>query len=419
MEKTVVLVGITLLFLISAPVYAATYIMGSEKAPVQMPDENATYVGAETCKMCHQQEYEDWATTGHAYKLMTPNEAIKLRSDMPLPEGYSWGDVLYVIGGWGWKSLYIDRDGFIITKKKDGTPLEKNQYNWQDGSWSSYRSGEEVEYDCTKCHNTGSTYDRDHLNLSGVEGDWVFRGIQCEACHGPGSRHIELSGGRGVAINVNKTVEFCRQCHVVDTNASVIHAKDGFIEPYQQYAELENGGKPFLVCTSCHNPHKPVHNGVTNPEGKPGIDRTCVFRCHQDESWECEGSTMKTAKEDFDCADCHMPKVTKVAVQVGEYEADAATHIFKINTDVDAEMFSEDGKTANGYLTLDYVCLRCHEDKDKAWAASHAEGVHMLGKEIEDEHGGGHGESGKGACGPTALLLLAMLPGALYKLKRR
>ena len=73
----------------AAPVYAATYVMGSEKAPVQVPDENATYVGAETCKMCHQQEYEDWSTTGHAYKLMTPDEALKLRVDMPLPEGYS------------------------------------------------------------------------------------------------------------------------------------------------------------------------------------------------------------------------------------------------------------------------------------------------------------------------------------------
>jgi len=416
MENTLLkaLIGLFILGVVLAPVSGVEYVIGSEKAPVHKPDANSTYVGAETCKMCHQQEYEDWSKTGHAYKLMTPDEALKLRADMPLPTGYDWNDILYVIGGWGWKSIYIGRDGFIITNKKDGTPLEENQYNWQDGSWSAYHPGEEKKYDCTKCHNTGSTYDRDHLNLSGIEGDWTFRGIQCEACHGPGSRHIELSGGIGVAIDVNKTVEFCKMCHVTGPDTSVIHAGDGFILPYQQYAELENGGKPFLVCTSCHFPHKPVHNGATNPEGKPGIDRTCTFRCHQEESWEFEGSVMQEAKEDFFCTDCHMPKVTKVAINVGEYEADAATHIFTINTDPDAEMFTKDGKAANGYLTLEYVCLRCHEDKDQAWAASHAKGIHTLGKE-EDGHGG----SEKGACGPTAVLLFAMLPAAIYGLRKK
>ena len=219
-----------------------------------------------------------------------------------------------------------------------------------------------------------------------------------------------------MAIDINRTVEFCRMCHVTSNDTSIIHAKDGFILPYQQYAELENGGKPFLHCTSCHNPHKPVHNGATNPEGKPGIDKTCDFRCHQEESWEFKGSVMQQAKEDFFCTDCHMPKVTRVAISVGEYEADAATHIFRINTDPDAEMFSEDGTRANGYLTLDYVCLRCHTDKDKAWAASYAQGgIHALGKVVEDEHGA----SEKGACGPTAVLLLALIPGGLYRLRRK
>ena len=420
MENNVLKAFIVLfiLGLVTAPAYAVEYVIGNDKLPVHKPAPNATYVGAETCKMCHLEEYEDWSTTGHAYKVMTPDEALKLRADMPLPEGYDWNDILYVIGGWGWKSVYLGRDGYIITKKKDGSSLRENQYNWQDGSWSSYHSGEEKKYDCTKCHNTGSTYDRNHLNMSGIVGDWTFRGVQCEACHGPGSRHIELSGGRGVAIDVNKTVEFCRMCHVTSDDTSVIHAEDGFILPYQQYAELENGGKPFLHCTSCHNPHKPVHNGVTNPEGSPGIERGCDFRCHQEESWECEGSTMKVAKMDFDCTDCHMPKITKVAIQTGDYEADAATHIFTINTSVDAEMFSEDGTRANGYLTLDYVCLRCHSDEDKAWAASLADNIHMLGKEVEDAHGG-RGESEGGICGPTAVLLLAMLPPVIYRTRKK
>lgn len=418
MEKnlSVAFIGLFVLVIIAAPASAVEYVMGNAKVPVQKGDPNATYMGAETCQMCHPEEYEDWSTTGHKYKLMTQEEAKVIRPDIPLPDGYAWDDVLYVIGGWGWKSIYIGKDGFVITKKKDGTPLEKNQYNWQDGSWSSYHSGEDKKYDCTNCHNTGSTYDRNHLNLSGMVGDWEFRGIQCEVCHGPGSKHIELSGGKGVAIVINNTVEFCGLCHIRGDDASIIPAADGFILHHEQYQELKNGGKPFLHCTSCHDPHKPVHNGATNPEGRSGITKKCEHYCHQEESWDFAGSTMQKAKEDMACMDCHMPKATKSAITVSDYTADVSTHIFKINTDVDAEMFTDDGTAANGYLTLEYVCLRCHADKDKAWAASLAEGIHTLGKVVEET---AHEEPEKKACGPTTVLLVAMLPGTLYGLRKR
>ncbi len=113
--------------------YSIEYVIGEAKEPVEKGDPAATYVGADKCKTCHNDKYEDWSNSGHPYKLMTPDEAKAIRPDIPLPEGYTWDDIQYVIGGWGWKSRYIGKDGFIITKTKDGQPLEKNQYNWQDG----------------------------------------------------------------------------------------------------------------------------------------------------------------------------------------------------------------------------------------------------------------------------------------------
>jgi MYXO-CTERM domain-containing protein len=41
-------------------------------------------------------------------------------------------------------------------------------------------------------------------------------------------------------------------------------------------------------------------------------------------------------------------------------------------------MFSDDGKFAMGYLTLDWTCLRCHNDKDKTWAGRYAKGIHKF-----------------------------------------
>ena len=44
------------------------------------------------------------------------------------------------------------------------------------------------------------------------------------------------------------------------------------------------------------------------------------------------------------CADCHMPKATKSAVNKSKLEADVMTHTFKINVDPKAEMFYKEPK---------------------------------------------------------------------------
>ncbi|MFQ5834508.1 MAG: hypothetical protein ACE5HR_01120, partial [bacterium] len=75
-----------------------------------------------------------------------------------------------------------------------------------------------------------------------------------------------------------------------------------------------------------------------------------------------------------------MPKAVKSAVKFTNYEADVRSHLFTINHDHEAEMFTADGKFAQGYLTVDYTCLSCHKDRDKAWALDKAHGVHSLGK---------------------------------------
>ncbi|MBU2560243.1 hypothetical protein KKA03_05050, partial [archaeon] len=377
--------------------------------------------GSEACQTCHAEKYEDWSNSGHPYKLMTPDEAKAIRPDMPVPEGYTWDDIQYVIGGWGWKSRYIGLDGYIITKKKDGTPLEANQYNWQDGSWSAYHAGEDkLVYNCQKCHNTGAAYaEGTHQDdLEGIEGTWEERGVGCEACHGPGSEHVAQGGGKEVAIVVDKTSELCGLCHIRG-DTSKIPASGGFIQHHEQYQEIENGGMSSLTCDTCHDPHKAVHNGATNTEGKPGIIKECE-ECHAENADALATSTM--GKAGVLCNDCHMPKVTKSAIKVAEFVGDVKTHIFRIDTSADAKMFTEDGKAANGYLTLDFACLGCHEDRDQAWAASYTEGIHSLVKVVETPAPTAPATTPApkgGICGPTAVLLFAMLPATLYGLKRR
>jgi hypothetical protein len=59
-----------------------------------------------------------------------------------------------------------------------------------------------------------------------------------------------------------------------------------------------------------------------------------------------------------------MPHASKSAIVRSKYQADIKTHIFKINTAADGEMFNEEGTIANGSdgVTLELVCYRCHRD---------------------------------------------------------
>ncbi len=424
------LVGVTLLLLVAVPVHATEYVVGNDKVPVVAGDPGATYTGSEACMECHQEQYSDWLGSGHPYKLLTPEEARDIRPDMPLPEGYTWDDILYVIGGWGWKSRFIGKDGFIITKNRNGSPLEYGQYNWQDGSWSAYHSGDDKMYDCTNCHNTGSTYDRNHSDLPGMVGDWEERGIGCEACHGPGSEHIAKGGENGVAIVVDQTAELCGLCHVRGARDSPPPAAGGFIRHHEQYQELQQAGEMAdLKCISCHDPHKGVHKGATNEVEGTGIKKPCE-KCHDDVAVEFQGSTMQ--EEGVTCIDCHMPRASKSAIATGRYTGDLRTHIFRISTDAGAELIytGDDGKDyASDHLSLDYVCLPCHEGKDKAWAADHAEGIHSYVKPVAttappettspQPTTAAPAPAKKGACGPTAVALLATLPVGLFEALRR
>ena len=96
---------------------ATQYVIGELKIPVDMPENatNAMYVGADKCQLCHLTIFDNWKTSGHAYKLNTPDEILAIRPELPFPKGYAKDDILYIIGGWGWKARYIGHDGFIIT----------------------------------------------------------------------------------------------------------------------------------------------------------------------------------------------------------------------------------------------------------------------------------------------------------------
>jgi hypothetical protein len=79
----------------------------------------ANYVGSDQCFSCHTDQFNDWQSSGHPWKIRKAEKARYAK--LPLPPGYSWDEISYVIGGANKKARFIDLEGYIITQAKDGS----------------------------------------------------------------------------------------------------------------------------------------------------------------------------------------------------------------------------------------------------------------------------------------------------------
>jgi hypothetical protein len=338
-----------------------------EVTPPEEPELRLTYLGSENCAYCHSEIFNEFRKSGHPYKLQKIEDGQPPTfpySQVPSPPaGFSWNDITYVIGGFGWKARFIGTDGYIITQGG------MNQYNLATGQWVDYEKDNRKPYDCGPCHTTGYRPDGHEDDLQGIVGQWEFPGIQCEECHGAGSLHAQSP--QTIRMTIDTRAEACGQCHNRGGVNDVIPAKGGFIEHHEQYNELQSSGMRLLECVTCHDPHTGVR--YNDQEGAAAIRVTCE-ECHTEARRSLQTAGLASFKGDARCEDCHMPYATKSAVASGPYVGDVRTHIFRINADSLAEPFN--GSVANPNLTLEYVCLGCHPGETKGWAAANAQNVH-------------------------------------------
>ena len=169
---------------------------------------------------------------------------------------------------------------------------------------------------CFGCHTTASTAGKQFApNAS-------FAGVTCEACHGPGVKHVAAARARtekrgsGLILNPGQLervdyVDFCGACHrtwqdVVSSHLSSAGSVNVRFAPYR----LENSrcwkeGDARLTCVHCHDPHKPL----VRDEGS--YDLNCL-ECHvasvgEKRTTNRPGAACPVATKN--CVSCHMPKV--------------------------------------------------------------------------------------------------------------
>ncbi len=381
---------------LAAIVVLAALFAGLAFSP-QAPSLVPSYVGSARCLSCHTVfpgAFTYIATeipkTGHsnALKAVTGSAPTYPANTSPTaiqaPSGTLWTDFSYVVGGYGWKAHFVRSTGKVYTAGNDA------QQNVADGTRAPFRQGEDVAYDftCFRCHTTAPSETGSwNGNAGDMLGTFLEAGVRCEACHGPGSDHANNPGGakppnQGQAL----TLGACQGCHTIDGVSSVVQVSDGFVLSQQQANEFRisqhgNGDGVDLQCGTCHNPHVAVHYPDVAGAGRSGISTPCQT-CHPGQQ-----VLLNDAPKAIECVDCHMPKATKSALggPVGNGRmGDVATHIFSINpAPVTREAMFNPGGTevaidgeGVGAVTLDFVCLRCHTDKDVTWAGDHAPTVH-------------------------------------------
>lgn len=199
--------------------------------------EPLEYVGARECRSCHRGDLNRvHEASAHALTLRYTGdgdtEAILadfsgdaapqiLFPGATEPRRLAPADIAYAIGTGTYAQNYLYDLG------DDGLAVLPVQWNAVSQSWQPYlpdRPWPGPDFDwqtnCAGCHVTG-------LNIE--TGAWRENGVQCEACHGPGSAHLDAADAAGrrptdeqvlairASIYNTPDSQMCGQCHAQGT----------------------------------------------------------------------------------------------------------------------------------------------------------------------------------------------------------
>lgn len=406
----------------------------------------AEHVGRQACIDCHKRQYDLYIGSDHDMAMDVATEENVL------------GDFdNAVFDHLGTKSRFFKHDGnfYVNTEGADGEfqdfqikyvfgirPLQQYLIEFPGGAyqclplcwdtrpkedggqrWFHIYGDERIEpsdilfwtritqnwnYMCSECHSTNlrKQYDRFEEEYNTV---WSEIDVSCEACHGPGSEHVEwaeaadrgqrfeTTGYLGLVIRLKETdgatwvfrdpekgtaertvpkrtqalVEMCARCHArrslvhepyvhnrpfLDTHTPSVLEEQLYYPDGQIYEEVYVYGsflqsKMFQAGVGCRDCHEP-HSGKVFIQGN-----ALCYRCHLQEKFGVHSHHFH--KEDSTgnlCVECHMVERTYMVV---DPRRDHSMRVPRPD-------LSDRLETPN-------ACIQCHDHKDKSnrWAADY------------------------------------------------
>ena len=397
----------------------------------------STFVGNGDCASCHASQVQDWTGSHHDLAMQEASEKTVL-GDFDnatfVYEGvttsfYRKGDeywvktdnengelqdyrVAYVFGVYPLQQLLL--------------PIEKGRLNALSIAWDArnvseggqrwyqiYEGQEPVTAEsplhwtgiyhnwnsrCAECHSTNVVKGYDGARRQYTT-TYDQIDVGCEACHGPGSRHVELanagkidrsqsSAEMGLALSLaargqwrrapgddiaqrvtpltdQTQVDNCGRCHSrratlgdyhygqsllnthrLSTLESPLYWHDGQIldEVYVYGSFMQSKmAQAGVVCSNCHNPH----SNELVAEG----NAVCT-QCHKPETYDAPAHHRHSVTSAGSaCVECHMPSQVYMGVDARR------DHSMRIpRPDISLSIGSPN------------ACTQCHEDKSDAWA---------------------------------------------------
>jgi tetratricopeptide (TPR) repeat protein/Zn finger protein HypA/HybF involved in hydrogenase expression len=408
-----------IVIVVSIPLYA---VWEAQRQDAEQPvsESLATFVGREQCIECHTDAYESWLGSDHDNAMDLACEET-VRGDFNDAEFehngitsrfyrkddkyfvYTEGPggemaefpVSYTFGVEPLQQYLVPFDGGRLQALSIAWDVDREQWfalypdtdiaadNWLH--WT--RNGQNWNGMCAECHSTNLRKNFD-AESDTFDTEWSEIDVSCEACHGPGSRHVDWANidpmGRPVVDNFDlavvtsdidnlQLVDLCAACHsrraeigdydhsqvdlLENTVPSLLtegayHADGQILEEvyvwgsFLQSKMYANG----VRCDDCHD----VHSLNLHREG----NELCL-QCHLGETFDTyehhfhqkivEGESSDGAL----CVKCHMPEQPFMVI---DYRADHSLRVPR--PDLSLEIGVPNACSQSG----------CHDDQTVEWA---------------------------------------------------
>ncbi|MDJ0841102.1 MAG: ammonia-forming cytochrome c nitrite reductase subunit c552 [Acidobacteriota bacterium] len=389
--------------------------------------DGVAFVAEETCAGCHQEAFQAWSGSHHDLAMQSADEKTVLGNFSNAGFEGNHGVTRFFRKGDGFYVNTAGPDGvskdYRITHTFGATPLQQYLVALPGGAlhsltiaWDTVgKRWFELEEDaapgsayhwsgrfyrwndrCAECHATNlkQGYQPDTRTFATT---WAAEDVGCQACHGPGQKHLEWAAAAeseragdptyGLVVSTSKAsarqqVEDCAPCHsrrhpltpdpvqgqpLLDNympallREGLYHA-DGQIQDevfvYGSYIQSKMH-RMGVACTDCHDPHtlKPrapgndlclqCHNPAGNPRFPSLVKKNYNDPTHHFHQQGAAGSN---------CVDCHMPATVYMGV---DPRRDHSMRIPRPDLTVS--------------IGTPNACQSCHADRTPEWALASVE----------------------------------------------